>query len=130
MIRKILGVVAGVVAGGLVVFAVEAVGHAVFPPPPGLDTSDPETMKTMMQSLPVGALLCVVVAWVLGAFAGGAVAALVGRSLGPALVTGALQLLFGIVTMVMIPHPLWMIALGIVLPLPAAWAGGTLVRRS
>lgn len=128
MLRKILAVVGGVVAGGVVVFAVEGVGHLLFPPPPGLDMSSPEGMKAAIQSLPAGALLFVVLAWVLGAFAGGLVAALIARSVGPALVTGALQLLFGIVTMVMIPHPLWMIALGILLPLPSAWAGGQLSR--
>lgn len=130
MLRKIMGVVAGVVAGGVVVFAVEAMGHWVYPPPPGLDLSDPEGMKALIRTLPAGALLFVVFAWVLGAFAGGAVAGLIGRSLVPALVTGSIQLLFGIMTMVMIPHPMWMLILGILLPIPSAWAGGALLSRS
>lgn len=130
MLRKILAVVAGVVTCVLVVFVVEAIGHLVYPPPPGVDLHDPEAVKSLISTLPAGALLFVVLAWVLGAFAGGAVAGLIGRSLVPAILIGAIELLFGIMTMVMIPHPVWMIALGVLLPIPSAWAGGRLLNRS
>ena len=130
MLRKILGVVAGVVAGALVVFAVEGIGHSIYPPPAGTDLHDPEALKALMLTLPRGALLFVVLGWTLGAFAGGAVAGLIGRGIVPALLTGAIQLLFGIMTMLMIPHPAWMMALGILLPVPCAWVGGLLLVRS
>jgi len=42
--RDALAVLAGVIAGGVVVGAVESVGHLIWPPPPGLDVSDPATL--------------------------------------------------------------------------------------
>jgi hypothetical protein len=126
MLRKILAVIAGVVAGGLVVFVLEGVGHHFYPSPPGIDMHDPAALKSLISTLPLGALLCVVAGWVLGAFAGGAVAGLISRSLTPALLTGTIQLLFGVLTMVMIPHPIWMILLGVLLPVPSAWLGARL----
>lgn len=125
--KKILAVIVGVVTAGVVVFIVEAIGHWAYPLPPGTNVRDPEAMKSLIATLPAGALLFVVLGWTLGSFAGGAVAARIGRSLGPGLVTGAIQLLFGIITMFMIHHPMWMVALGTLLPIPAAWAGAALL---
>lgn len=67
----ILAVVAGVVVAVVIVFVFEAAGHSIWPPPPGLDVSDPEALKALMPSIPIGAKVAVVVAWVAGAFGGG-----------------------------------------------------------
>ena len=74
--RTILGVVAGVIAGGVIVFATEAVGHSLFPPPPAINLADPEDVKRLMASLPAGAFAFVLAGWFLGSFAGAFVARL------------------------------------------------------
>ena len=126
MFRRIGSVVLGLLMGVFVVAAGEMVGHALWPPPPGLDATNPEHLARLMQEIPKAALVAVVVSWALGAFAGGAVAARVGKSIGPAIIVGVILLAAGVMTMIQIPHPAWMWACGVLVPIPAAWLGARL----
>ena len=47
--------IAGVIAGIVIVFGAEAVGHMIFPPPEGVDLSDPEQLAAIMDQIPLGA---------------------------------------------------------------------------
>ncbi len=123
MLKRLLGVILGLVVGMIVVALIEGLGHALWPPPKGVDLRDPKQLAALMPSLPIGALLAVVVGWALGAFAGGWMAATISRDARMALAVGALLLCLGVVTMIQIPHPLWMWVVGVALPLPAAWLG-------
>ena len=118
--RIVLGIVAGIVIAVACVFVVESVGHTVFPPPPGLDASNPRDIERMIAVIPAGALVFVVAAWFIGALAGAITANMVGRSAVAGWVVALLVIAGGIATMVMIPHPAWMWAAGIALPLAAA----------
>lgn len=126
--RKILAVVAGVILAGIVVFAVQAIGHRVYPPPEGLDTKNIEAMKAYVATLPMGALLFVLVAYVLGSFAGGWLAAKIARTtqMHVPLTVGGVQLFFGIVNLLMIPHPAWFAVASVLVFLPSAYFGGKL----
>ena len=77
MLRLILGVLAGVVVGVVVIGVVEGVGHMLFPPPPGLDLTDPLQLHTAMSKVPVQAKVWVLLAWFLGALAGASTANLI-----------------------------------------------------
>lgn len=128
--RTLLGVLAGLATMFVVIMLVELLGAQVFPPPDGVDMRDPQVLASAMAQMPLGALAMVVVAWVLGAFAGGWVAARVSVAhprAAAAIV--ALAVVAGVVLMVLsFPHPLWMTVLGLVLPVPAALAGARLAR--
>ena len=116
--RKVIGIIAGVVVAFLCVFAVEAVGHSLVPPPPGLDINDP---ARLMEAMPVAAKAMVLAAWFVGALAGAWTA---NRIAGPGVagwIVALLVIAAGVATMLMIPHPAWMWAGGILLPLLAAW---------
>jgi 4-hydroxybenzoate polyprenyltransferase len=128
--RSILAVVAGLVLGVVIIAAVEYMSHMVYPPPPGLDMKDPEAMKAMVANLPVGALLFLLLAWALGSFGGGWLAARLSQRLQTrhAMIVGALLMLAGIMNMIMIPHPAWLWVLGIAVYLPAAYLGARLVK--
>jgi hypothetical protein len=121
--RKILAVIAGLVVGGLVVGGMEAVGHAIYPLPAGLNPEDALALKAYIATLPVGAFLMVFLSHVLGSLAGSAVATLAsGRSsLFPGVIVGALLLVGGIINAVMIPHPLWFVIVDLALYLPVAY---------
>lgn len=124
--RTLLAVVLGIVAAGLVVAGIEAIGHALSPPPPGIDPSDPAAMKSLIANLPQSALVIVVLAWALGSIAGGFVAAKVSRlhKRGASLAVGIAMVLLIAVNFVAIPHPAWMMVCGVLLPVPlAAWVG-------
>lgn len=90
-------------------------------------------MAVIMQSLPLGAMLFVVAAWVIGAFDGGFVAALIARDQRPriAAVVPALLVVAGVIAMVvqMPEHPMWMAIAGLLLPIPAALGGAVLAEK-
>ncbi len=128
MLRSIGSVVAGVVAGGLLVALVEKLGHLVYPPPEGLDSKDLEAMKEFVATLPVGAFLFVLLAWAVGSLGGGWLAAKIAarKPLVHALIVGGVLMIGGILTLVTIPHPLWFTIVGVLVFLPAACAGAKL----
>lgn len=132
--RTLLGAVAGLISAVVTIMLIEFAGHQVFPPPPGLDPMVTEDMARIMQSLPPGAAVFVVVAWVIGAFDGGFVAALIARNGHPraAAMVPALMVMAGVVGMIltMPGHPLWMAVVGLLLPIPAALAGAWLAARA
>jgi hypothetical protein len=109
-----IGIVVGVLAGGLTVFLIEALGHAVF------GTGDPTDLTAI--TTPMWA--SVLVAWILGSAVGGAVATYWGRSptaraggiVGVVLLAGAVANMFAF------PHPVWMVV-GAVVLMPLAALG-------
>lgn len=127
--RLLMGIVAGVVAAFLCVFAVEFVAHGLYPPPAGLDASNPADQARLMAAMPAAAKAMVLLAWFAGALAGAWTAnRIAGRSLAGWIVA-LLVIAAGIATMAMIPHPAWMWAGGIALPLLAAWIADRLGAR-
>jgi hypothetical protein len=124
--RQIAGVVVGVVAGGVVVMLVEALGQSSFPPKAGFDPTEPD-----LSLVPLGAVVSIAVAWFLGPLVGGLVATLVGKPAGPvpALVVGLFFLAADVTNLLMIPSPPWLWVVGFLAPLPSAWLGFALARR-
>lgn len=121
LLKTILGVVAGVIVGGAVVFVTEMIGHSLFPPPAGTDLSNPEDLKRLMESLPTAAYAMVLLGWFLGSFAGAFVALKIANKPVAAWAVAVLFILLTAANFVMIPHPMWMIAAGILIPLASAW---------
>lgn len=132
MLRTVLGILAGLATLVVVILLVEAGGMLLYPPPPGIDPSRPDAMTQLVAQLPTGALAMVLLAWVLGALAGGWVAARVARRGFPLLAALAVAgfVMAGVVAMVVsVPHPQWLTIGGLALPIPAAWLGAHLARR-
>lgn len=119
IVRGLVAVVAGLVAAFAVVFVCEALGHMLYPPPPGLDINNPDDQKRMMEVIPTGAKVAVVIAWFLGTLAGSLVAVKIGQRPFYAWVIAAITILLGIITTMMFPHPVWMIVAAVVLPVLA-----------
>jgi hypothetical protein len=131
MVRSVLGVIAGVLAGVVAVILTEAIGHSLFPPPPGLDFKDREALVAAMDKIPVGAKIAVIVAWFLGVFAGAATTSLIGRRWAPlAWLVAAILFAFACQTMLMIPHPLWMWVASVVAAIAGAYLAVKLTDAS
>jgi hypothetical protein len=126
MLRQILGLLAGLATAVATVAVVEGAGHMVFPPPPGTDLAKPDDLETIIDKLPVGAIVAVLVAWAAGAFLGGAVAARVTGRASSAWMIGVAMLLAGIATMLAIPHPFWFQMASVPASLVPAWLAGLL----
>ena len=119
MIRSIIGVLVGVIAGAFIVLTVEAISHQIFPPPAAFDAKDAGAVA----ALPLGAKLSVLIARFGGAFGGAVAALMIARHWAPAgWVVAATILLFAATNFSAFPHPLWMIIASI----PATLAGGQL----
>lgn len=127
MVRLILGVVVGVIAGMLVILAVEGVGHTIFPPPAGVNLTDPAQLATVMSHIPFQAKVAVLLAWFLGAVAGPSAANLIaGRRAWAGRIVTLLILAMSIFNMTTIVHPAWMIVTALV----AILAGGFVADRA
>lgn len=111
---SVVGVVIGVLAGGLTVFLIEALGHAL------LGTADPTDLTTVTTPM----FLAVLVAWILGCAVGGAVATYWGRSstVRAGGIVGLVLLAGAVANMFAFPHPAWMIV-GAVILMPLAALG-------
>lgn len=127
MLRTVLGLIAGIAVAALTIFLIEGAGHAIWPPPPETDLGNPESIAALMDDIPTMAKVAVLTAWFLGALAGAVTALKITHVRWTAWATALAVILGGVVTMFQIPHPTWMMALGVVLPLLAAWAALHLV---
>lgn len=127
--RMALGIVAGIVVAFVCVLGVEMVGHGLYPPPAGLDIHDPADQARLMDAMPAAAKALVLAGWFVGALLGAWTAIrIAGRSIAGWAVA-LLAIAAGIATMLMIPHPAWMWAGGILLPLLAGWIADRLAGR-
>lgn len=130
-IRSIAGVFAGVVTSGIVVFMIEGASQLIWPPPPEFMEAienHPEKLSELLDLIPFPAKLAVLLAWALGPVAGGFVTTKLTRSSRPSRFVGIIMLSFVILNLMFLPHPLWMAAAGIILPIPAARIGSRLAR--
>ncbi len=109
MLRRISAVLLGLITAFVTVWLFEWIGHQLYPLPPGLDFKDPEQVRQFASSLPVGALLFVLLGWLMGTLSGGLTANRVAREkpLVYASVVGAVMMAATITNLAMIPHPTW-----------------------
>jgi len=137
LLRAVLAVVLGFVAGSAVNMGLITLSPLIIPPPPGADVTTMEGLRSSLHLFEPRHFVFPFLAHAVGTFVGAFVAAALapGRSATPAYVVGGLFLLGGIANVLMLPAPAWFSALDLLLAyLPAAWLGNTLAactfRRS
>ena len=123
MLRKVLGALAGIATAVLTVMLMEWLGHSVYPPPDGIDLSNTEALTTYVAAAPLGALLFVLVGYLIATFDGTFIACLIGRA--PqyiyALLIAVLMLASTASNLIMIPHPTWFSISAVVGIIASAW---------
>jgi len=124
-LRFTLAVLAGVVSGGIIVAAIEAMGHFFFPPP----AMSIDAFCDYIGSAPLMALIFPLLAWAAGAITAGLIAKLIYRTNNkPAFIAGLIQLIFVLINLIVVGcHPLWMEVAGALLPVPMAMLGSRLI---
>ena len=127
--RKFLAVFAGLLVAGALVGMVEFLGHKLYPLPAGVDLRDEKAMAAYVASVPLQAMLLVLLGWALATFAGAWVAARVAGLVNVAYVVGAIFLAAAWANMLLIPHPQWMLITAIVLVPACAYFGGRLALK-
>lgn len=126
--RSVLVVIGSVVAGSIVMFAVQSVNYLLFPPPEGLDYNAPEQI---VDAMPLAALWMLELSYALGCFAAGVVTAAGarGRRVTLAMVVGGIFTLLGFVNLAQFPAPLWLAVLTTLTYVPATVAGSLAFSR-
>ncbi|HMG15705.1 MAG TPA: hypothetical protein VK590_09670 [Saprospiraceae bacterium] len=129
--RRIMSVLSGVVAGSMIMFIVETLGHKVYPIAMNLESATKEAKANYMKSLPVEALLMIILAWAVGAFVAGIVSTLISKDSTSftALRSGGILFALSIFNMIVIPHPIWFWIAGLLVFIPCSWLGFRLIRR-
>jgi hypothetical protein len=132
MWRSIFAVLAGILAGGALVFLIEIPGMLIHPLPPGTNLSDREALKQHMAEAPPAAQVLVAVAWTLGPLVGSWLAASIARQarLVHAVLVGMFFLAADMINIRSLPHPLWLNVVGVIAPIVASWIGGWLADRT
>lgn len=142
ILRTIAAIILGVGLAVVVINAAETINGMVYQPDDGRTfmefvydlQKDEKAMKAWIETIPQSAMVMVLLGWEVGAFLGGALAALVAgyarrihAGIVGAFVLAATALNFQM-TKNMITHPDYMILLGLLLPIPASLVGGQIVH--
>ena len=121
MLRKILGVIAGLASSVVVVLLVQTVGHVLFPPPADINLSDPDVLAVSMDRIPVGSKLFVILAWFLGPLLGGILGGRLAKARWVSWILGGLTALGLVANAYAIAHPAWMLLVGALAIVTAAF---------
>jgi hypothetical protein len=130
MVRSIGALIAGLLVMLIVISSIQWIGHSIYPPPDGLDPKDPTAMAAAIAELPFGALAMVLLSYAAGSFLGGGTGAAVSvrHKRGVAILLGVVMTALVALNFVIIPHPLWMIVVGLLIPVPFALLGWRVFR--
>jgi len=135
-VRSCLAVLAGAFITVTLVAIGEGAGHAVFPPPEGLkfDMNDLASMKDVMEKIPLGAKVVVVVVWGIATLVGSWFATWVAaklnrRSFKHGIAVGIIIMLATLSTLAMFPHPVWMWISGIGVVLLGTYIGAMVLGK-
>ena len=77
MLKRILGVVAGVLTGFLVVGGSDHFSHKIFPVPTGVESGSYELMEDYISAIPMGAFIVMLIGHILAVVLAAAVANLI-----------------------------------------------------
>ena len=131
ILKRVLAVFVGIMFGGLVVWAVEMLGHSLYPPPANFDFNDKNALDAFITNAPFGSKLFIIIAYASGSFIGGLITQLIAQTKTntPSLITGTFLMIAGIMNMLNIPHPLWMVISCVAVFIPFAYLGGFVIRK-
>ena len=106
--KTFLATVAGIIVGVFTIWAIEAIGHLLFPLPAELTPTNLEELKQVVMIMPMKSLLVVIIAQIIGVFSGMYVGFIMQReSLTPLYIIAGLFIFSTVLNLISIPHPTW-----------------------
>ena len=106
MVRTLSALLVGLICAIVIILVIEWLSHQyysfTFP-----DSNNTELMKTFVNNLPFGAILWVLIAWIMGSFVGGFVASLIKYNIWISIGISLTILCFSVINMLSFPHPFW-----------------------
>ena len=132
IIRNVLAVIVSLLLGGIANMALIKLSPHVIPPPAGVNVEDLESLKHSMHLFQPKHFIFSFAAHAAGSFVAAFLAALMvtGHRMKFAVGIGAFSLLGGIAACLMIPAPVWFMALDLIVAyIPMGWLGGRLALK-
>lgn len=129
--RYVLPVVAGVMAGIVLIAMGEKAIHYVYTLPAGVDMHDKNALAAAIAQMPVGSFLLLLLNYIICSFIGGTIATFIaGRGTAiPAIVVGISLTLSAIFYITVVPQPLWFCIVNLISYLPSSYLGYLAARR-
>ncbi|MCH2378826.1 MAG: hypothetical protein MK236_05320 [Pedosphaera sp.] len=137
--KSFLALFAAGVAATVVILIIQNIGINLYPPPEELKALlksadkvvQENAFKELIATAPIGALWLVLLAYAVGTTVGGWLAARMAphHPLGHAALIGACLLGGGIINFALIPHPTWMVIIGVLIFIPSALLGAIVCTR-
>ena len=124
MIRNVAAIIGGIAIAFLTVMLVDMLNHSIYPPPPGLDFTDPDAIRPYLDTLPIGAFLLIMASSMVAAFVGTLVAIYVGtiQPRNCAIIVGGMVFAATVANFIAIPHPMWLAVATLLGVVVSAWA--------
>jgi len=132
IVRNILAVISGCVAGGVVNMGIIMISGHIIPPPPGADLTTMEGLKASMHLMQPKHFIFPFLAHATGTLVGAWLAAFIAANhkMAFALGIGVFFLIGGIVNILMLPSPAWFTVVDLVgAYIPMGYLAGRLVIR-
>lgn len=129
--KRIAAVFIGLMLATTIITLAEKFAHSLYPIPEGFDPKDNEQLVKMVQEAPFSSLLMIVMGFALASFFGALVVQFISNGQQPvsAYIFGGILVVLTTVNFLSFPHPIWMIASGILAVALFAWLGGQIVRK-
>lgn len=130
ILKNILAIIAGLIAGSLINGAIIQISGSIIPPPNGADVTTMEGLKASLHLFEPKHFIFPFLAHALGTFVGAYIAARIAtRKILFAMVIGVFFLIGGISMVMMIPSPVWFIVVDLVgAYLPVAYFAGRMAK--
>lgn len=135
-LRNLGVILIAVLVGGVVIGAIQMIGMLLFPLPGNMNMSQFEAMsweekRDLLHAAPPIVFLPVIVGYLVGMIAAGAVATLLWprRTWAAAWIIGVFFTLVNIINVAAVPQPLWVSIATFVMFVPGALVGGWLAKR-
>lgn len=127
--RAVLGIVAGLIGLAVAMMLVSFIGSEIISTAPAVNTSSVDAIKTTYGGLSTEARIMIIASWFFGVLAGAAIAKrIVGRPWAAWTIAGLFEA-YLILTVLMLPMPVWMQVAALAAPLLAGLAANHLVAN-
>ena len=125
LLRNVVAIFAGTIVAMVLMVLLQSLAHSVYPPPPGLDYTNPEVRQNIMMQAPAGALGIVLSSYLVATLVGAWVAARLSADvpLRQGYLIGLLLLVASVMNLRAIPHPTWFIVANVLVVLVGAFIG-------
>jgi hypothetical protein len=125
MLNRLMSILVGCSVGIAIIFLMEMVSQMIYPLPEGFTPVTHEDWARLMEMMPTGAIVMVMVGYVAAGFAAGIVTTVIAKEnkLRNAMIAAGILTVLGAINAFAIPHPLWFRIGVLVVYFASAYAG-------